>query len=386
MQISFDVETTYHSGNLPWQLEARIICLSAARSDGVVKSWVLDHPESTQTPRECIDEIKEFFSTARTLIAHNLKFDLHWLRHIGIAPDGHRLYCTMVAEYTISGQQTKKELALAPLSKAYGIADKIDKVKLYWESGYETDEIPVRILVPYCEQDAINALAIYLQQVPQIKELGMETLVSLEMEALRIFNDMEWNGMLLDGEKLSTYSKEYGERLQEMDEELASLLDVDNPGSSTQLSPALFGGTYTIDSTEEVERILKGGRVKRYTRKCKADRTLEGLGFKPRDDWKLKKEGLYQTTIDVLKSLTCRNKKQRRVKELLLERSRIAQLKGTYFDGLKDHIQEDGRVHPSINQALTATGRGSCSKPNLQNQPRGNTGPVKECFITRFRE
>lgn len=51
----------------------------------------------------------------------------------------------------------------------------------------------------------------------------------------------------------------------------------------------------------------------------------------------------------------------------ILEYRKYAKLISTYIDGLIPFIKQDGKVHPSFNQALTTTGRLSCSEPNLQN-------------------
>ncbi|MBD0353905.1 MAG: DNA polymerase I, partial [Rubrobacteraceae bacterium] len=47
----------------------------------------------------------------------------------------------------------------------------------------------------------------------------------------------------------------------------------------------------------------------------------------------------------------------------------LAKLKGTYIDGLIGLIGEDGRIHTTLNQTTTATGRISSESPNLQNIP-----------------
>src|SRR5215216_1236572 len=47
----------------------------------------------------------------------------------------------------------------------------------------------------------------------------------------------------------------------------------------------------------------------------------------------------------------------------------LAKLKGTYIDGLVGLIGEDGRIHSTLNQTTTATGRLSSDSPNLQNIP-----------------
>ena len=40
-----------------------------------------------------------------------------------------------------------------------------------------------------------------------------------------------------------------------------------------------------------------------------------------------------------------------------------------FFEGLRKEISDDGRIHTSYNQTVTATGRLSSSNPNLQNIP-----------------
>src|SRR5262249_44355101 len=43
-----------------------------------------------------------------------------------------------------------------------------------------------------------------------------------------------------------------------------------------------------------------------------------------------------------------------------------------------DHVGRDGRVHPSWHQLGADTGRMSCSRPNLQQIPRGD---ARKCFV-----
>lgn len=53
----------------------------------------------------------------------------------------------------------------------------------------------------------------------------------------------------------------------------------------------------------------------------------------------------------------------------ILEYRTLAKLKSTYADGLRTCIREDGKIHTTFNQTITATGRISSTEPNLQNIP-----------------
>ena len=53
----------------------------------------------------------------------------------------------------------------------------------------------------------------------------------------------------------------------------------------------------------------------------------------------------------------------------ILEYRTLAKLKSTYCDGLTKAISPDGRIHSTLNQTETRTGRISSTEPNLQNIP-----------------
>ncbi len=73
----------------------------------------------------------------------------------------------------------------------------------------------------------------------------------------------------------------------------------------------------------------------------------------------------YSTAADVLEKLAV----DYPVVKDILEYRGLAKLKSTYAEGLYDCIKEDGKIHTSYNQMITATGRLSSTEPNLQNIP-----------------
>lgn len=70
------------------------------------------------------------------------------------------------------------------------------------------------------------------------------------------------------------------------------------------------------------------------------------------------------------------------VADILLYRE-LQKLLSTYIDNLPELVGEDGRLHTTLNQAGTTTGRMSSSNPNLQNIPvRGEYGEaIRNAFV-----
>ena len=88
---------------------------------------------------------------------------------------------------------------------------------------------------------------------------------------------------------------------------------------------------------------------------------FEKLGLPPQ---KKNKTG-YSTDSDTLEALKDRHP----IVPLITEYRFIAKVDATFVEGLLKSIAEDGRVHTSFKQCVTATGRISSAEPNLQNIP-----------------
>ena len=73
----------------------------------------------------------------------------------------------------------------------------------------------------------------------------------------------------------------------------------------------------------------------------------------------------YSTNAEVLEFL----KDKHPIIPEILEYRTLAKLKSTYCDGLLKVIDNDGRIHSTLNQTETRTGRISSTEPNLQNIP-----------------
>lgn len=158
---------------------------------------------------------------------------------------------------------------------------------------------------------------------------GMKSLFEeIEMPISRVLYEMEKEGIAVRRDELQSYGDALTGRIRELEQSIHEKAGCEfNINSPKQLGEVLF------------EKMgLKGGK-----------KTKTG----------------YSTAADILEKLA----PDHPIVEEILEYRGLTKLKSTYADGLADYIGEDGRIHTSFNQTITATGRISSTEPNLQNIP-----------------
>lgn len=163
----------------------------------------------------------------------------------------------------------------------------------------------------------------------QLEASGMYDLYKeIEMPLIYSLYHMEREGVRAERDKL----REYGSRLEVQIKELEQEIYQDtgkefNINSPKQLGEIIFG-----------EMKLPGGK-----------KTKTG----------------YSTAADVLDKLA----PDYPVVQKILDYRQLTKLNSTYAQGLAAFIGQDGRIHGTFNQTITATGRISSTEPNLQNIP-----------------
>lgn len=70
--------------------------------------------------------------------------------------------------------------------------------------------------------------------------------------------------------------------------------------------------------------------------------------------------------------------------ETLKEYNAISTYLSSFVEGIRKNVRDNCLLHTNFNQCITATGRLSSTRPNLQNQPRESTFPIRKVFISRF--
>lgn len=387
MILTIDLETTTHNRGNPF--DQRNFLVSSHTKLG-------EHPTvcGWYTDADFVGNLREAVDGATLIVGANIKFDLHWLRTLGIEPRrGCRVWDTMLAEFILSGQ-TSSFSNLNQQAERYGLGVKEPVVAEYWEKGISTEAIPRDIVESYGNWDVELTHSVYLAQKKDPRMTPeLEKLILLCGLDLLVLQEMEWNGFKYDSEASSARAEMLSKELGEIEEELNSFSPTKiNWDSGDQLSCFLYGGTYTEDVYAPVESVYKSGPRKGLTYVQNRYQRTDTFHFKrlfaPIRGTELAKstseKPVYSTAEPVLLKLKSRDKTAKRVIALLLRRAYLAKLIGTYLLAMPELIKEmnwkDNYIHGNFNQTVARTGRLSSNKPNMQNAPE----EVDEFFITRF--
>lgn len=228
---------------------------------------------------------------------------------------------------------------LDPSRSAYKLDDLIlEKLGILVEKKEEAAQIT---LLGFCDeqtQDNKDTYCKYAKYIFLCKEKfegelkekeEYKLFVDIEMPLMKVLADMEFEGVLVDKEMLSEYSVSLTGKVETLAKEIWELA----------------GTEFNVNSPKQLGEIL-----------------FEKLNLPV---IKKTKSG-YSTDSDVLEKLS----NEHPIVEKVLEYRLLAKLKATYVDGMLGLINPNTqRIHAKFNQTVTATGRISCTEPNLQNIP-----------------
>ncbi|GIX48619.1 MAG: DNA polymerase [Candidatus Tectimicrobiota bacterium] len=260
----------------------------------------------------------------------NLKYDFIVLQRHGITLQG-MAFDTMVAGYLLNPSRHSHNLDT--LARTY-----LNHTPLSYEAvagkgarQVTFDQVDIARATAYSAEDADLALLLTRVLRPQLTEHGLARLFEeVEMPLIEVLAAMEMRGIAID----TAYLRAMSEALQAQLE--ARLQEI----------YALAGEAFNVNSSPQLQRIL-----------------FDKLRL-PRG--KRTKSGGHSTDVSVLETLALEHE----LPQLILEYRHLAKMKSTYVDALPQLVHpQTGRVHTSLNQTVTETGRLSSSNPNLQNIP-----------------
>ena len=352
-------------------------CVGFVSNDGVEEIVWLDHNIHERTPN-AVERIQKLIDSADLVVGHNLKYDLTALTHYGVDFKHVKIWDTMVAEYLLSGQDVNvRKFGLDAVAEWHEVGQKHgDKVRLYWDNGVQTADIPVEILAEYQIRDCYVPLWIYAKQMIVAEGVGMLKLIELQCEFTLSLIEMEYNGVKMDLDKANEIQTTYKAKADEVQEKIREKLKEPHLdlGSLIQRSAAIFGGMLKLRYKKWVMRTLKSKPESTYRESTiRTEHPIKGLGFAPpRNPKSRNKNGYYKVKHDIIEMLTTHNEEDKRAKKWLLDYATFTKihqtLKGkSYNTGLLRKVGNDGKIHPNLKQTASKTGRLTSSNPNGQN-------------------
>ena len=257
----------------------------------------------------------------RTLIFHDSKTAMHTLDAMGVAFGG-CCFDTALAAYVLNPSQ----------------------------SDYPVSKLATTFLATSVSDEDALGCAEALWQLKSVLEAelaknGMEKLYrEIEMPLCNVLYRMEKRGILIDRNQLTQFGEMLTRRIAECEELIYSYAEE----------------KFNINSTKQLGQLL-----------------FEKLGLPP---VKKTKTG-YSTNAEVLEKL----KDKHPIIPAIMDYRMMTKLNSTYAEGLLKEIREDGRIHTTFQNLVTATGRLSSTEPNLQNIPvRTDLGAeIRKMFVPK---
>lgn len=256
------------------------------------------------------------------------------LKHISVRGD---VYDIEIMHYLLNPERSHK---LPQLAKTYINAD------LEMSAG----SAPVDLFASYDDtvapRECIAAGLIEPHIRQELKDGGMWDLyTSVEMPLIPVLAEMEDAGVRIDPLQLADYRNQLAREMEAIEARARELAG---------------DAALNLSSPKQVGVVI-----------------YEKLRLDPKA--RKSRTGSYSTDEETLAALPVKHE----FVDKLLEYRGLKKLISTYLDPLPSLMDGEGRVHTTFNQALTATGRLSSSRPNLQNIPvRTEQGrEIRKAFV-----
>ena len=337
--LSLDTETT--STN---PMDAELVGLSFSVKEH--EAFYVPIPENREEAQKRVEIFRPVYENEEILkIGQNLKYDLEVLHNYGIVLKG-KMWDTMIAHYLIQPELRHNMDYMAEIYLNYQTVHIDELIGPKGKNQRSMRDLSPTDVYEYACEDADITLQLKNKLEEELKKHECEHLFyEIEMPLMPVLAEMEMNGVCLDTDSLAETSKQFTQRMMDIEKRIYELAgEPFNIASPKQVGDILF---------EKLKIVEKPKKTKR---------------------------GQYVTSEEVLQQL--RHKHE--IVELILDHRGLKKLLGTYIEALPKLINpRTGHIHTSFNQTITATGRLSSSDPNLQNIPiRGEDGKeIRKAFI-----
>lgn len=349
--FSFDTETTGLN-----TLEDEIIGISFSNSEK--KAWylVIKHDEiNVNFDKDNFEKIKNLFEDSKiSKSAHNANFDMMVLKNFGIEVENLN-FDTVIA----AGLCGRKSLGLKNLSsEILNISmTKIQDLIGTGKNQKTLNQININEVYKYAASDSLITFKLRIFFIEELKKFNQEDLFyNVEIPLIKEIITMQYNGFLLDIDKLNNMSKELEIELEELNQTIHNLYPEKE---------------FNLNSGKQVAEILVD-----YLKAPIIKKTKTGVSV----------------DAEVLENYSKNKNLDERVTQIasgILRYRELSKIKSTYVDSLPNLInKKTHRIHTTFNQLGTSTGRLSSQNPNVQNIPvRSDIGrQVRSAFIVDLKK
>ena len=262
------------------------------------------------------------------LMGYEIKNDIYALKFYGLEKYN-IIFDNSVAEYVLDPSRSKYEIKNIAMERLH--------------CDIDTDENPVSQgnqidlfhdnksdMLDYGLKIGSVSMALMDIEKEEIKANNLKRVFEeAELPLIEVLASMEFEGVKVNSEFIEDFGEELKEKINLLENDIYAAAGKEfNINSPMQLGNILF---------EDMKLPFFGKRTKRG----------------------------YSTSAEVLEKIRDKDP----IVNMVLEYRNLTKLNSTYVEGMKPLIGNDGKIRAHFQQTVTATGRISCTEPNLQNIP-----------------
>lgn len=287
-----------------------------------------------------------FKEKERTILGHNIKYDLKVLTYNGLRILGLRNISfedTQILAWVIDSRRVKVDggLSLDGLAKAYGIEGKLKKFKEV--NFYDVDEVS-----EYCLRDCLTTYELFETLYEELEDEKLKQIYDLERKLIPYVTLLELRGAVVNVQKIKELDdylcSEIRNLLEKIKDKTGHYINFNSQRDILRVLP------------KEIRDSLPDGKTEKSTRK------------------------------DALSAF-----KEDEIVNLVLKARSLEKIRNTFgiplLNKAKDYDEMHKIVYSEFRQDGTLSGRFKSSSPNLQNIPRREekvAKAIREAFVPRL--
>ena len=208
--LMMDVETTNLEKGNALNPDNRLVCAAWCTRDNLDIRYKKGN-EFEQ--HELVADIKRVLAAGGFIIAHNAKFECHWLSRMGISLYDLLTYDTMIGEYVLGGNRWQyMHLSLDKVNKKYHGTGKAKIIDALMKGGVCPSKMPEHLLEARVRKDVADLAEIFYYQRQRLKERNQLAVAFTRNILTPCLTSIEQKGVGLNKERVyEEYQAAYDE-------------------------------------------------------------------------------------------------------------------------------------------------------------------------------